>query len=108
MSAVTSVFGAQPEQLRAHAHNVDAVAARFDAIKTASAHVAQNDAAYGFLCGWIAAVLEGRHNRQDELIAYVEENLALVSLRLRGLADHFDGANANAKTLVHRAVEPLG
>ncbi|MEU7527022.1 hypothetical protein AB0A74_14920 [Saccharothrix sp. NPDC042600] len=88
------------EQIRAHARNVEAIRARFDAVKTASAHIAQDDQAYGLLCGWISAVMEGRHTRQDELIAQVEENLALVVEELGAGADEYtDVEESNARSI---------
>ena len=88
------------EQIRAHARNVEAIWARFDAVKTASAHIAQDDQAYGLLCGWIAAVLEGRHTRQDELLAQVEENLALVAEELSSTADEYtEVEESNARSI---------
>jgi hypothetical protein len=78
------------EQLRTHAGNVEAIRARFNSVKSASAHIMQDDQAYGLLCGWIAGVLELRHTRQDELIAYVEENLDLVATALRVAADDYE------------------
>jgi hypothetical protein len=87
-------------QLRAHAANVEAIQARFAAVQSASAHIAQDDQAYGLLCGWIAGVLEDKHTRQDELIASVEENLALVATALRASADEYEAIeDANAAML---------
>jgi hypothetical protein len=92
------------EQIRAHAKNLETLRQRFDAVKAASSHIAQDDQAYGLLCGWIAGLLEGRHNRQDELIAYVEENLSLAAKSLRDTADDYESrdrtkANAFDQTL---------
>jgi hypothetical protein len=89
-------FEVETEQIRAHARNVEALFDRFGAVKAASAHIAQNDEAYGLLCGWIAGVLEGRHVRQDELIAYVAENLTLAADSLRKAADAYDSEDQNA------------
>ncbi|OLF06547.1 hypothetical protein BLA60_31785 [Actinophytocola xinjiangensis] len=83
-------FTVEIEQLRTHAQNVQAVRQRFDAVRGASAGIAQNDQAYGLLCGWISSVLEGRHRRQDELIGYVAENLDLVTQELESTADAYD------------------
>ncbi|MFI7431625.1 type VII secretion target [Micromonospora sp. NPDC049836] len=96
-------FEVDAEEIRTHARNVDAVRSGFDAVKTASAHIAQDDSAYGLLCGWISAVLEGRHKRQDELIAYVEENLTLVSAGLRKTADNYDHADSHADAVIRKA-----
>lgn len=96
-------FAVDAEQIRAHARNVDALRGRFDAVKTASAQIAQDDAAYGLLCGWISGVLEGRHKRQDELVAYVEENLSLVVRGLQRTADNYDNVDTDADTVIRKA-----
>jgi hypothetical protein len=84
------------EQIRAHARNVDALRARFDAVKAASAHIAQDDSAYGLLCGWISGVLEGRHAEQDNLFAYAEENLALAIQSLNDTANDYENFDKQA------------
>ncbi len=84
------------EQLRAHATNIESLKERFAAVKAASTHIAQDDQAYGLLCGWISAILEGRHQKQDELVAYVEENLALVAKSLRDTADDYEESDTVA------------
>lgn len=89
-------------QIRAHAAKLEALQARFDAVKGASAHIARDDAAYGLLCGWIAGVLEGRHVRQDELVAYLRENLSLAAESLRTAADNYDTADSGAADLMAR------
>ncbi|ONI81463.1 hypothetical protein ALI144C_19210 [Actinosynnema sp. ALI-1.44] len=92
-------FVVDTDQIRAHAANVEAVLARFDAVKAASTHIAQDDQAYGLLCGWISGVLEGKHTRQDAVIAKVAENLRLVAAELRTSAEMYDtteGTNASA------------
>ena len=82
-------FHVDVEQLRTHARNIDAVKSRFGAVRSASTHIAQDDQAYGLLCGWISAILEDKHSKQDELIAYVEENLGLVSAELTAAANDY-------------------
>ncbi|MBN6039106.1 hypothetical protein [Amycolatopsis sp. 195334CR] len=96
------------EQIRAHAGKLEAIRARFEAVKTASAHIAQDDEAYGLLCGWISAVLEGRHTRQDELIAFVEENLSLASADLLLTADEYGGAEESHSQLLRSLSEGVG
>lgn len=81
------------EQIRSHARNVESVMDRFGAVKAASAHIAQNNEAYGLLCAWMPPILEGRHTRQDELYSFVEENLSLVSQSLVKAADAYDSAD---------------
>lgn len=83
-------YNVDAEQIRKHATNVAAIQARFGAVKSASTHIAQDDQAYGLLCGWISGVLEGKHTKQDELIAYVEENLALVVKALGDTASEYE------------------
>ncbi len=83
-------FHVDIQQLRTHAQNVQAVRQRFDAVQSASSHIAQDDQAYGLLCGWISGVLEGRHRKQDELLAFVAENLDMVSRELELTADAYD------------------
>jgi hypothetical protein len=90
---VADGFSVVVEQLRAHARNVEAVRDRFGAVKAASAHITQNNNAYGFLCQWMPAVLENRHVEQNRLIAYVEQNLAMVAERLRHNADAYQDAD---------------
>lgn len=96
------------EQLRTHAGNIDGLKDRFGAVKGASSHIAQNDQAYGLLCGWIAAVLEGKHKRQDELISYVEENLNLVSRSLRDSAADYEEMEATNTDSMTRIQGDLG
>jgi hypothetical protein len=101
-------FSVDPDQLRLHARNVDTQRERLGAVKAASAHIAQNDAAYGLLCKWIAAVLEGRHSRQDELIAGVEENLIAVAEVLRRTADTYESTDAESAQGLNEAAGGLG
>ncbi|MEV0705885.1 type VII secretion target [Saccharopolyspora sp. NPDC050389] len=95
------------EQMRAHAGNVDAIKDRFAAVKSASANIAQDDQAYGLLCGWISGVLEGRHAKQDELIAYVEENLSLLSEALRASGDDYQGLDEEHAGLIRSTGEGM-
>ncbi|MEE6260106.1 type VII secretion target [Plantactinospora sonchi] len=101
-------FRAAADQIRVHARNVEAVQHRFGAVKAASAHIERNDAAYGLLCQWLPAVLEGRHVRQDELYAYVEENLSLVVQALRQTADAYDNVDGRAAQRIGASYRPTG
>ena len=101
-------FTVAADQLREHARNVEAVQDRFRAVKSASAQIVANDEAYGFLCQWIAGILASRHTNQDELYAYVEENLSLVAQALRRQADAYDETDRNAAELIGRAYRSLG
>jgi hypothetical protein len=90
-------------QIRRHINNLEAVRARFDAVKAASAYIAQDDRAYGLLCQWLPPVLEGRHKRQDSLIAYVEENLTLAADELAAVAAAYDDADGRAADAIRKA-----
>lgn len=103
MSADGDGFLVDAAQIRRHAAQLEAVRARFGAVKSASAHIAQDDAAYGLLCGWLPAVLEGRHQRQDSLLAYVEENLALAADALTAVASAYEDVDAGAANAIHQA-----
>ncbi|MBL7257243.1 type VII secretion target [Paractinoplanes lichenicola] len=89
-------FSVEAEQLRAHAAKLEALRQRVDNIKAASASIAADDAAFGLLCGWMADVLERRHQRQNQLFAHVEKNLGLAADALirtgQGYADVDDAA----------------
>lgn len=83
-------FAVDARQIRAHATRVDEVRQRFSAIESASSAITQDHAAYGMLCGWISAILHGRHVQQDELYAYVAENLRLASAALIDTGQAYD------------------
>ena len=100
---MTDAFSVDADQLRRHVAHLDAVRARFGAVRSASAAIAQDGSAYGLLCAWLPAVLEGRHHRQDGLIAYVEENLSLAADALTEVAGAYDDVDAGAADAVHRA-----
>jgi hypothetical protein len=100
-------FRVDTAQVRDHAQNVTSVEERFEAVRTASAHIAGNDEAYGLLCGWIAGVLEGRHLRQDELIAYVRENLSLVVDGLRRTAERYDAYESDTEAALAALAQRL-
>ncbi|MBN6039635.1 type VII secretion target [Amycolatopsis sp. 195334CR] len=98
-------YHVDPAQLRAHVTNLEKLRARFDAIKAASAHITRDDEAYGLLCGWIAGVLEDRHRKQDELIAYLEENLSMVAESVRAGADAYEKIEGTNSDLIRTAGE---
>jgi hypothetical protein len=100
---MTDGFSADAQQLRAHASALDAIRQRFGAVKGASAAITQDEAAYGILCSWISAILEKRHVRQDELIAYVEENLRLAADSLIETGTDYDATDSSAADRIRRA-----
>jgi hypothetical protein len=89
-------YTVDPEELRAHAGNLAALRDRFEAVKSASSFIQQDDEAYGLLCGWISGCLEDRHQRQDSLVDFVAENLAIAAEAVRGAADDYDSSDTDA------------
>jgi hypothetical protein len=100
---VAEGFNVDAAQLHRHAANVRAVQDQLSAIKGASRAIAQNDAAYGLLCGWIAAILEARHVRQDVLYTYVEENLSLAAEALTATAKDYESTDSAASDRIRQA-----
>jgi len=99
-------FQVDAAQLYRHAANVRAVRDQLTAIKGASRAIAQDDAAYGMLCGWISGILERRHAGQDALYAYVEENLRLMADALTAIGQEYDAADRSARERITAAGGP--
>jgi hypothetical protein len=94
---MTDHFDVVVGELRTHARNIDAIRARFAAVKGASSHISQDDQAYGMLCGWISGILEEKHTRYDQVLAKVEKNLDLVVQSLQLSANDYQAVeDANA------------
>ena len=100
---MTDGFAADVPEIRAHATRIEAVQQRFGAVRAASAAIAQDDAAYGLLCGWIAGILEQRHIRQEQLTAYVEENLRLAADALVRTGQDYERVDDSAADRIRRA-----
>jgi hypothetical protein len=105
---VTDELSVDAAQIRRHIAHLEAVRARFGAVRSASAAIAQDGTAYGLLCAWLPPVLQGRHQRQDGLVAYVEENLALAADALADVAAAYEDADAGAAEAVRKAGERPG
>ena len=101
-------FTTNTDEIRTHATNVDAEKERFGNVKAASSHIAQDDQAYGLLCGWISGILEARHQKQDELIGKAEENLSLVAKSLRDTADDYEAHEQGVVGVMGSIGEDLG
>ena len=106
MSAVAG-FLTDTAQIRQHINNLEALRLRFDTVRAASAHIVQDDRAYGLLCSWLPSVLEGRHKRQDSLIGFVEENLSMAADALAAVAVAYDDADAGAADAIRKAGKRL-
>lgn len=100
---MTDGFSVDVQQLQAHVARIDAIQARFGAIQAASAAIAQDDRAYGILCAWLPPILERRHKSQDQLIAYVRENLELAADALVSTGRDYDDADATAAERMRQA-----
>jgi hypothetical protein len=85
-----------PDQLRDHANQVEALADRLLAIQDASISIVQDDEAYGVLCGWISGLLEERHAEQDRLVNKAISNLTKSATELRATADDYEAADTDS------------
>lgn len=83
-------YSVETDELYFHANSLEGIQSRFEAVQSASSHIVQDDQAYGLLCGWIAGVLEEKHQRQDELTDYVAENLGLSATTMRDCVQNYD------------------
>lgn len=91
-------YTVDPEELRAHASNLEAFKDRLDAVMNASSHIEQDDEAYGLLCGWIAGCLESRHQTQDRIAAYLAENFTIAAEALRSCAEEYETSDTESQT----------
>jgi hypothetical protein len=91
-------FQVDIDQLRGLASQFQAFSEEFDAVVTASQAISQDDEAYGLLCSWIPAVLEGRHQEFDEWLNFGQENMELLAGAISGVAGAYEAADEdNAK-----------
>jgi len=104
---VTDAFQVDSAHLHAPGDAQTARLVQLTAITGASRAISQDDSAYGVLCGWISAILERRHIGQDELYAYVKENLLLLAEALESTGRDYDAADGNAQRSI-RAAGGLG
>lgn len=91
-------YTVDPEELRTHAGNLEAIKQRIDAVMEASTHIEQDDEAYGTLCGWIAGCLESRHQTQDRITAYLGENFTIAAEALRAAAEEYETSDVESRT----------
>ncbi|GAA2606030.1 type VII secretion target [Paractinoplanes durhamensis] len=96
-------FAVDAQEIRAHAAKLEALRQRFGAIKSASASIGSNDAAYGILCSWMAGILERRHQRQNELYAHVEANLGRAADALIRTSQEYGDIDDKAAGRIRRA-----
>jgi hypothetical protein len=87
-------IGVDTETLRGHASNLMQIHGRFDAIREASGHISQADDAYGQLCQFFPAILEGRHQEQDAAVAVLAENIQALSEAVNDCAEAYDEADS--------------
>lgn len=91
-------FAVSTDQLSDLSTRFASFATEFDAILTASAAITQDDEAYGLLCSWIPAVMEGRHEAFDELMRYGQENMTLLADAIGSTAESYESADEDIAT----------
>lgn len=96
-------FHVDVPQLHRHASNVQAVRDQLGAIKGASQAIAQDDSAYGLLCGWISGILERRHQEAEELFTAVEENLQLAAEAISATGKDYEATDSAAHSQIMKA-----
>ena len=101
-------FTVELEELRVHARNLDAFQAQFDRVAAASKHIATDSQAYGMLCAWIGLVLEGRHQRQDQLVNFASGNLGLASRAMTNQVGIYEEAESNTRQMFADLQRNLG
>jgi len=101
-------FTVEIEELRVHARNLSAFQAQFDRVTAASKHIATDPQAYGMLCAWIGLVLEGRHQRQDQLVEFAARNLGLASTAMGNQVGIYEEAEANTRQMFTDLQRNLG
>ncbi|MFI1995445.1 type VII secretion target [Actinoplanes sp. NPDC020271] len=94
---------ADPFQIRRHATDVRALQDRLAAVRAASSAIEHDSAAFGLLCSWLPAVLAARHRRQDELTAYLAENLGLLAEDLHATATDYESTDSRSATTIRDA-----
>lgn len=92
-----------PAQLHRHAATVSAVRDQLTAVQATARAMAQDEAAYGVLCGWISAILERRQAGQDHLYGYVGENLRLMAEALTTTGADYDAVDRAAQSRIRAA-----
>ncbi|MEU6251017.1 type VII secretion target [Glycomyces sp. NPDC047010] len=86
-------FDVVPDDLRAHAANIDAVRERFADVLSAIDTIAQDDQAYGIICQFLPPILAGRQDDQKELTTMAEENLDLLAQAVRATAEDYEAVD---------------
>jgi hypothetical protein len=94
---------ADSAQIRRHAGNLRSLHDRLDAVQAASSAITQDDHAFGMLCSWLPAILAARHRRQEELTAYVAENLDLLAEDLRSAATDYESTDMRSASTIRGA-----
>lgn len=85
-----------PDELKTHAGNIDALRERFANVQSAMDSVVQDNEAYGIICQFLPPILAGRQDEQSELTTMAQENLELLAQALRDTADSYTAADEAA------------
>ena len=94
---MASGHSVNPDELRDHANQLEALGDRLQAVQDASISIVQDDEAYGVLCGWISGLLEERHTEQDRLVNKAYSNLSKAATELRATADDYEAADSDTR-----------
>lgn len=89
-------YAVEPDDIRAHAANINSLIERFETVRSASAAITQADDAFGPLCAWIAPLLEEKHGDVDELIDQGKHNLETHVAALSKSADLYEDSDGAA------------
>lgn len=101
-------YEVNPDQLSDLASRFQAFSEEFDSILIASQAISQDDEAYGLLCSWMPAILEGRHQAFDEWVEYGQENMALLGDAVSATAEAYLSADEDSAKEFEDLAEELG
>lgn len=97
-------FDVTPEDLLAHAANIEAIAERIGPIMDAMSSVTESTEAYGIICQFLPPVLAGRQDEQKELSEMARENLTMLAQAVRDSAAAYEAADEET-AVEHRGLE---
>lgn len=97
-------FDVTPDDLVAHAANIDAIAERIGPIMDAMSSVTESTDSYGIICQFLPPVLTGRQEEQKELSEMARENLTMLAQAVRDSAAAYEAADEETAA-EHRGLE---
>jgi uncharacterized protein YukE len=97
-------FDVTPEDLVAHAANIEGLAERIGPIVDAMSSVTESTDAYGIICQFLPPVLSSRQEEQKELSEMARENLTMLAQAVRESAEAYEAADEETAE-EHRGLE---